>query len=86
MKTVFHFYVEIPGVINFTFFGGGLKPSRPGYVWLATPVGKPILEVPRAWVHPTTYEEIDQRILADRRAAREERVRSTKRASYGLQG
>jgi hypothetical protein len=74
MRNTFHFHVEIPGLMSFTWFGGGLKPSRPGYVWLTNPVGDPILELPRSYVHPTTYTEIAQRIMADRRAAREARA------------
>jgi hypothetical protein len=75
MKTVFHFHVEIPGVLSMTWFGGGLKPSlKPGHVWLTNPGGDPILEFPRCFVHPTTYKEIGQRILVDRRLARAERA------------
>lgn len=71
MKTIFYFIVELPETgLALTWIGGGLKPSkRPGHVWLTTPGGDPVLEVPAAQVHPSTPEDTARRILAERRLA-----------------
>lgn len=51
---IFHFLIELPGTgMGLCWIGGGLKPSkRPGYVWLTSPGGQPVLEVPAAQVYP----------------------------------
>jgi hypothetical protein len=68
--TLFYFLIELPEAgMAITWIGGGLKPSNhPEHVWLTTPGGSPVLEVPRAHVHPTNKQELAQRILADRMA------------------
>jgi hypothetical protein len=70
--TLFHFLIELPGTgMGLFWIGGGLKRSkRPGYVWLTTPGGDPVLEVARTQVHPSTPEDTARRILAERRLAR----------------
>jgi hypothetical protein len=67
--TVFYFLVELPGTgMALTWMGGGLKSSkRPDRVWLCTPAGKPVLEVPRDQVHPSSPGDLARRILAERR-------------------
>jgi hypothetical protein len=66
--TAFYFLVELPAIgMALTWIGGGLKRSkRPGFVWLTTPGGEPVLEVSRRDVHPTTPEDFTKRILAER--------------------
>lgn len=69
--SVFYFLVEVADGTNWTFVGGGLKPSeRPGFVWLTTPDGRPVLEVPRQAVHPTTPEATASRVVAERLASK----------------
>jgi len=72
MKTVFYFIVELPETgLALTWIGGGLKRSkRPGYVWLTGPDGRPVLEVPRSQVHPSSPEDMARLILEDRRLAK----------------
>ena len=73
MKTTpFYFVVELPGTrMALTWIGGGLKPSkRPGYVWLTSPRGQPVLEAPRSQVYPSTAEDTARRFLAERRLAK----------------
>jgi hypothetical protein len=69
---LFHFVIELPGSgMGLCWIGGGLKRSkRPGFVWLTTPGGQPVLEVARTQVHPSTTEDTARRILADWRLAR----------------
>jgi hypothetical protein len=72
MKTITYHLVELPGTgMALTFIGGPLQPSqRPGYVWLTTPGGEPVLEAPRSQVHPSSPEDLAQRIVAERQLAR----------------
>jgi hypothetical protein len=72
MKHPFYFLVEVPEAgLALSWIGGGLKPSRtPGKVWLTKPDGKPVLEVARERVRPSSQEETARRIVADRQAAR----------------
>jgi len=72
MSHPFYFLVALPATgLSLTWIGGGLKPSdHPGYVWLTTPTGKPVLEVPKAHVHPSTPEDCARRILEERRLAK----------------
>lgn len=69
--TLFHFLIELPDTgMGLCWIGGGLKRSkRPGYVWLTTPGGDPVLEVARAQVYPSTAEDTARRFLAERRLA-----------------
>lgn len=69
--TLFHFLIELPGTgMGLCWIGGGLKRSkRPDYVWLTTPGGRPVLEVPLSQVHPSTPEDTAKRFLAERRLA-----------------
>jgi hypothetical protein len=70
--TIFYFIVELPGTgMGLSWIGGGLKRSkRPGHVWLTSPKGEPILEAPRAQVHPTTAEDFARRFIEERRLAK----------------
>ncbi len=70
--TLFHFVIELPATdMGLCWIGGGLKRSRrPGFVWLTTPGGQPVLEVPRAQVHPTTAEDFARRFIEERRLAK----------------
>jgi hypothetical protein len=72
MKHPFHFLVSIPEAgLSLTWIGGGLKPSKsPGKLWLTTPDGRPVLEVDKRHVQPSTLEQTAQRIIEDRRAAK----------------
>lgn len=73
MKTSIHYhYVDLPEVgMAITLIGGPLQPSeRPGYVWLTTPGGEPILEAPRAQVHPSSPEDLARRIMEARRLSK----------------
>jgi hypothetical protein len=69
-STLFYFLVELPETgMALTWIGGGLKPSKhPDRVWLTTPAGKPVLEVPRTHVYPSNEDEVAKRIIADRMA------------------
>jgi hypothetical protein len=70
--TIFYFVVELPETgMALTWIGGGLKPSkRPDRVWLTTPDGRPVLEAPQSQVHPSSPEDLAQRILEERRLAK----------------
>ena len=70
--TLFHFVIELPGTgMGLFWIGGGLKRSkRPGFVWLTTPGGEPVLEAPACQVHPSTPEDTARRFLAERRLAK----------------
>ena len=70
--TLFYFFVELPEVgMALTWIGGGLRRSkRAGHVWLTTPKGEPVLEVPRFQVHPSNPEEVARRIVQERRLAK----------------
>ena len=70
--TLFYFLVELPETgMALTWIGGGLKASqKPNHAWLTTPSGEPVLEVPRAQIHPSTPEDTAKRILAERRLAK----------------
>jgi hypothetical protein len=70
--TLFHFLIELPGTdMGLCWIGGGLKRSkRPGFVWLTTPRGEPMMEVARAQVHPTTAEDTARRFIAEGRLAK----------------
>jgi len=71
MKHPFYFVIDLPETgMALSWIGGGLKPSRPGYVWLTTPAGKPVLEVPKAHVHPSNPADCARRILEERRLAK----------------
>jgi hypothetical protein len=67
--TTFYFTVDLPEVgMALTWIGGGLQRSkRDGHVWLTTPGGEPVLEVPRGQVHPSNPEEVARRIVQERR-------------------
>ena len=67
--TAFYFLIELPGTgMALTWIGGGLKPSkRPDRVWLCTPGGKPVREVLRDRVHPSSPEDLARRFLAESR-------------------
>jgi len=71
MKAIFHFVIELPGTdMGLCWIGGGLRRSkRNGYVWLTSPGGKPVLEVPAAQVSPSTAEALAKRFIAERRLA-----------------
>jgi len=70
MKHPFHFLVSLPETgLAMTWIGGELKASRtPGRVWLTSPDGRPVLEVERRHVQPSTPEQTAERIIQDRRA------------------
>ena len=72
IKTGKRYVIELPDTgMALTWIGGGLKRSkRPGYVWLTAPDGRPVLEAPRAQVHPTTPEDTAKRFIAERRLAK----------------
>ena len=66
----YFYFVETPE-LSCTWIGGPLKPSMcPGRVWLTAPGGRPVLEVPRSAVTPTTKEETAKRIHADKQTSR----------------
>lgn len=72
MKIPYYFLVTVPEVgMAFTWIGGRLKPSTTaGRVWLTTPDGKPLLEVPKANVYPSTLEQTAARLRADALASK----------------
>jgi hypothetical protein len=59
---LYHFIVELPEAgegAALVWIGGGLRASRkPGFVWLTTPAGLAVLEVPRARVHPSSPSDL----------------------------
>ena len=62
MKTEVHYYhIHTPGV-SMTILGGPLLPGDAGHVWITTPTGKPLLQVPRSAVTLTNAEETAQRV------------------------
>ena len=72
IPTVLYFLVEIPETgLALTWMGGGLKSSkRPGFAWLTTPDGRPVMEVLRDHVHPSNPDDLTRRILEERRPAK----------------
>ena len=71
-NTLFYFLVELPETgLALTWIGGGLKASqKPDHAWLTTPSGQPVLEVPRAHIHPSNPQDLAKRILEERRLAK----------------
>jgi hypothetical protein len=70
MKHPFHFLVSIPEAgLALTWIGGEPRASKSaGKVWLTSPDGRPVLEVERRHVQPSTPEQTAERIIQDRRA------------------
>jgi hypothetical protein len=69
MSTALFYLVQTPEV-SMTFIGGPLLPAEPGFVWLTNPSGKPVFKVQESYVQQSTKEEVAQRILDDKRAAK----------------
>lgn len=72
--TLFHFLVKNPvGDLTFHWIGGGLRPSeKPGYVWLTTPGGDPVLEVPKGNVTPLSRDQAERAIAESIKAQRDD--------------
>lgn len=75
MKPTFYFEVILPDRPgSLTYIGGPLKPSkRPGHVWLTTPAGERLIELPRVCVRPSSKAEMLERVSQDLAAERERR-------------
>lgn len=67
---VHYFLVQTPEACM-TFIGGPLRASKPGFVWLTAPDGRPMFEVKAECVTRSTKEEVAKRIIEDRQIAKQ---------------
>src|ERR1043165_4686257 len=69
-----YWHVKIPD-LSASFVGMVQQsPLKPGMVLLCTPDGKPVFELPAAFVRPSSREEMAKRVMADARHERQRRL------------
>jgi hypothetical protein len=66
MKATVHYYRVETLEGSMTILGGPLLPGDAGHVWITTPLGHPLLQVPRSAVTLTNAKETAQRIEESR--------------------